>query len=664
MTRKLLVLLVLAFGVVAGATFYEDILPIARAQGVAIGLMEIKEADESPIVNDVKRIVVSNGTLTDNGVIEGKQQVTLSTGGGGGGGGAPVGAEYFTKSADATLTNEILLNTEGQLETHVLGGANAILSTEIDSAAEINAIIADGAIDDDDLTDDTIATLSNVNADADAADDEVLIGDSSEYHGALLPNCSATQLITYDTVLNAWGCRTDLTDPGSFEIGAGRQPNRVRFRDTTGSQGRVLVIATSEAVKIGTTVTKDGDTEGYWSHEAADTPAAQTGMEFIYDHPSDQDLWFNCRYQYEMTFNGATDQCGNILFLNFTPDNSAVRWVSPFLYTSTGNKLDASAANVDHGQLPAGMQFMLSRMNVETASGTVSGTLDFDWFEDNGTTNLNFGCQISGGGSTCTEVADEGFTTAIDTGLLLRVTPATTPTVSETAVSVCLGTPFDADTVNNTGPLRYWHTFQKHAEDTHSVHTPAEDGQWAPLDVTTQGNFVIQGEHTILMEDGLALQAIGYAQDFLGHGNDASYSVGYWEVSCNELPLTGTTTPYVEQRNTTDDNFTGEPRRFNGGLVHNTGASADIRYKVVDGTEIQKGQSVTLYIGAADGNDIEFCYGSLNRLMGPEGAGSDDQAISTSGGFRGDSITLLAEADGDLRVISQRGTWTEGTCSI
>ena len=49
-------------------------------QGVAAGV-NVKEADGTPNVSGVTTIVVSNGTLTDDG----SNQVTIQTGGGGGG---------------------------------------------------------------------------------------------------------------------------------------------------------------------------------------------------------------------------------------------------------------------------------------------------------------------------------------------------------------------------------------------------------------------------------------------------------------------------------------------------------------------------------------------------------------------------------------------------
>jgi hypothetical protein len=55
------------------------------AQGVGVQRLEVKEDDGSPTVMGVGRIVVSDGTLTEDGEVSGKEQVTIITGGGGGG---------------------------------------------------------------------------------------------------------------------------------------------------------------------------------------------------------------------------------------------------------------------------------------------------------------------------------------------------------------------------------------------------------------------------------------------------------------------------------------------------------------------------------------------------------------------------------------------------
>ena len=69
----------------------------------------------------------------------------------GGGGGAPVDAAYLVQSANGTLTAEVLLNSEASLESLLSDVADVFTDN-------------DGALDDDDLSDDAITALSDVAA--------------------------------------------------------------------------------------------------------------------------------------------------------------------------------------------------------------------------------------------------------------------------------------------------------------------------------------------------------------------------------------------------------------------------------------------------------------------------------------------------------------------
>jgi len=88
--------------------------------------LTVKEADGSPNVSNVRTIVVSNGTLTDNGA----GQVTVTTGGGGGGGGGDVTtsqlnyvsgiAVYSSGQAISNQSNITALNTASGIATSLL----------------------------------------------------------------------------------------------------------------------------------------------------------------------------------------------------------------------------------------------------------------------------------------------------------------------------------------------------------------------------------------------------------------------------------------------------------------------------------------------------------------------------------------------------------------
>lgn len=74
---------------------------VAKSLSVPFNLT-VEEVDGAPTVASVNTIVVSNGTLTDDG----SGQVTIATGSG-----APDNATYITQTPDATLTNEQALST-------------------------------------------------------------------------------------------------------------------------------------------------------------------------------------------------------------------------------------------------------------------------------------------------------------------------------------------------------------------------------------------------------------------------------------------------------------------------------------------------------------------------------------------------------------------------
>ena len=93
--------------------------------------LEVTEVDGSPDVQEVTKIVVSNGTLTDDG----SGQVTITTGGGGGG----VTLSGSTATTVATVTGANALQGESNLtftgtQLTVTGGAQITGDLEIDGA--------------------------------------------------------------------------------------------------------------------------------------------------------------------------------------------------------------------------------------------------------------------------------------------------------------------------------------------------------------------------------------------------------------------------------------------------------------------------------------------------------------------------------------------------
>ena len=88
--------------ITANSGYFESRVDVNAADIVTISGITVKEADGSPNVSNVRTIVVSNGTLTDNS----NGQVTITTGGGGGSSydDAPISG-YFESRVDAADTN-------------------------------------------------------------------------------------------------------------------------------------------------------------------------------------------------------------------------------------------------------------------------------------------------------------------------------------------------------------------------------------------------------------------------------------------------------------------------------------------------------------------------------------------------------------------------------
>jgi len=106
-------------------TIEGDIVAVSGIAAYASGVsLSVKEADGSPNVADVRTIVVSNGTLTNDG----NGQVTITTGGGGGGGDVTTAqlnyvsgiAVYgsglaITNEAEVTYASGLAITNEGRV---------------------------------------------------------------------------------------------------------------------------------------------------------------------------------------------------------------------------------------------------------------------------------------------------------------------------------------------------------------------------------------------------------------------------------------------------------------------------------------------------------------------------------------------------------------------
>lgn len=110
------------------------------------------------------------------------------------------------------------------------GAAGADTEAELEAAlTDVTDLFTnnDGALTDDDLSNDNLSALLNVNADADAADNEVLLGTGTEYQGVLMASCNpATEKIHFDPDTNLFSCQTDVSSgtttlDAAFDAGTG-----------------------------------------------------------------------------------------------------------------------------------------------------------------------------------------------------------------------------------------------------------------------------------------------------------------------------------------------------------------------------------------------------------------------------------------------------------
>ena len=129
--------------------------------GVTSGGLTVREVDGNPTVPQVKTIVVSNGTLTDNG----GGVVTITTGGGGGGGVTTInfGTTGLTPnsatSGVVTVAGTLVLANGG---TGATTAAAARTNLEIVSGRFTQAVGAGGAISAIVVTDSNVTATNTI----------------------------------------------------------------------------------------------------------------------------------------------------------------------------------------------------------------------------------------------------------------------------------------------------------------------------------------------------------------------------------------------------------------------------------------------------------------------------------------------------------------------
>jgi hypothetical protein len=109
------------------------------------------------------------------------------------------------------------INTEAELEA-IMGGLDLIVGTEIDSLAELSTKVGTTVLG----STSTISALSDVDATANAADDEVMIGNGTVFEGKPLLDCDTTDnFLQYDVTTNAFSCGVttggdDIPEAGDY----------------------------------------------------------------------------------------------------------------------------------------------------------------------------------------------------------------------------------------------------------------------------------------------------------------------------------------------------------------------------------------------------------------------------------------------------------------
>jgi hypothetical protein len=459
----------------------------------------------------------------------------------------------------------------------------------------------------------------------------------------------------------------------AFEIGGGREPGRMEYNfncSTAPTSSGNCVSAEAQGADFFFEIGAQADVEvhdnlGAWAHEANATE--DTHLEIVYDDPSDLSRWWYCSYDIPVFSIAAAQTCNHWQTFTAQLDGTTTPlYISPIMKNATGYATASGTfGNVDHGVHPANNRATVTHLSVEvqTAPDNGAGAQSYAFTVlDEDQTDLGVTCAISEGATTCTDVANLGVIDALSK-TVLQVVSTNTPAATDVGVAWCTGTGDQAagPTINAEGQYELWHRLGVGAEDG-ALDT---SGQYAIDTIGASGGITtIHNSSLFSIDDGQALQVIGYITE----GFDSAtrlVQLGYVQIACNEVVLTGTTTPWVESVTASDPTFNAtESRRMNGGVIDNTGAGADIVLQIEDTYEIRQGQSVTLVNSVGGGTDIEFCFGAKNRLLGDKGSSTDDLGYKQTTGTIGDFVQFYAEEDGDLRVLGERGTWTEQACSL
>jgi len=190
------------------------------------GTLTIEEADGTPSVGSVSTLQFDQAdgfSVTDEG--SGQAQIDLSN--------IPTSA----LADDPIIETE--LDTEAELETQLTDVSNVIVSTEIDAETELEGLLSDvtdvftnndGALSDDDLTDDDLTALQNVTITT-PSDSSLIFWDNA--NSIWIDGVTIGEL--RDNTDNQTASEVDVTDSGANYAGSDVEAVLAEIADTTGA---------------------------------------------------------------------------------------------------------------------------------------------------------------------------------------------------------------------------------------------------------------------------------------------------------------------------------------------------------------------------------------------------------------------------------------------
>jgi len=227
---------------------------------ISIALLEFREADSSPQVYDVKTVIVPNGTLTDDGVVGGKPQVTLDFSAGGV---VPAGSDREIQFNDGgtalgSETDIVVLNTPLRIRVGPTTGESCQLGGG-DNGSHANCMNSSGVV--------TMA-----------------MGQDSTGGNPYLKANSPDQLWLWNTGVGT----VDISD--AVFLGSAALPNGAA--PTIDAAGEIAIDTTDAGVATGQLVYHDGDA----ARVLSDVLTVSRTIESLTDTDDGKPFWVQSAY--------------------------------------------------------------------------------------------------------------------------------------------------------------------------------------------------------------------------------------------------------------------------------------------------------------------------------------------------------------------------------